>query len=449
MSRHDTPPARSPGAKAPGIALPRACGITDLAELGHGGFATVYRAWQAAIGREVAVKVDRRVLESERDRRRFLREAAAAGSVSGHPHVVDLYDAGVTDGLHPFLVMELCRDSYADILRKDGPISVPEVCAVGSAIADALHAAHQVGVLHRDVKPANILVNQHGIVCLTDFGLAATIGPSWEISVTIDSLTPAYAAPEALRQEPPTVLGDVYSLAATLYALLTGRAPWSGRGSSHLIAAIEGHRGPLPRRASIPPDLFAVLERAMSAEAADRHQSAAQLRDDLASVSNSAANIGSVRSASWSPQSISGPILPARAANTGKHPRAAEVGQNSRAASFGQVPRAANAGQHPRAANAGQHPRAAVASPILPARPINDAPLSRRYRLTNWQVLVAALTVALIAVGLLVGNQLRVPSTVAGKPAAAGWAPGWSPSAGSTATGLDAKGLDAKDIPGA
>ena len=201
-------------------------GLSDLAVIARGGYATVYRARQNSIGREVALKIDTRTLNDERDRRRFLREAEAAGRMSGHPHIVHVYDAGVTADNHPYLVMELCTGgSYSTKLRKEGPRPPAEVRDLGIKIAAALHAAHSAGVLHRDVKPANLLVNRYGVPGLADFGLAAVLDASHDISVTVEALTPAYAPPEVFRLDKPTEAGDIYSLCATLYALLPGRPP--------------------------------------------------------------------------------------------------------------------------------------------------------------------------------------------------------------------------------
>ena len=192
--------------------------------VGAGGFATVYRCWQLAVGREVAVKVDNRVLLTERDRRRFLREVTAAGRLSGHPHVIDVYDAGTLADGRPYLVMELCpAGSLNDALRRHGPMPAAQVRDIGIRLADALAAAHASGVLHRDIKPANILVNRFGMVGLSDFGLASIISAHGEQTASREALTPAYSSPEMFRGEEPTVLTDVYSLAATLYALLAGR----------------------------------------------------------------------------------------------------------------------------------------------------------------------------------------------------------------------------------
>src|SRR5690606_35875275 len=151
--------------------MPVVPGLTDLSVLAHGGYATVYRAIQVSVAREVAVKVAHRTQESEKDQRRCLREARAAGRMSSHPHVVDLIDVGMTEDGHPYMIMELCAGSYADRM-KTKPLSPEEARDVGVKIADALADAHTLGVLHRDVKPANILITKFGEPALADFGLA-------------------------------------------------------------------------------------------------------------------------------------------------------------------------------------------------------------------------------------------------------------------------------------
>ncbi|MGW4894933.1 serine/threonine-protein kinase [Kitasatospora sp. NPDC004240] len=251
--------------------------------LGQGGFATVYRARQLAVGREVAVKIDSRVLSNERDRQRFLREVTAAGQLSGHPHVVTLYDAGVLPDGRPFMVLELCPNgSLADRLRTGGPLPVVEARNVGVRIADALAAAHAAGVLHRDVKPGNIMINPYGAVALADFGLAAMPRPGHELSATREALTPAYAPPEAFRLADPTPAGDVYSLAASVYALLRGRPPhYPDQGDLSLAELIVRHEHPLPDLPGVPPGLTEVLRHAMAADPAHRLPSAAALRDAL------------------------------------------------------------------------------------------------------------------------------------------------------------------------
>lgn len=254
--------------------------------LGQGGFATVYRARQLAVGREVALKVDSRVLSSPRDQQRFLREVTAAGQLSGHPHVVAVYDAGVLSDGRPHMVLELCPGgSLADRLRRHGPLPSAEARDIGVSIADALAAAHAAGVLHRDIKPGNIMVNQYGGVALADFGLAAIPRPGHELSVTREALTPAYAPPEAFRTAEPAPAGDVYSLAATVYALLRGRPPhYPDDGELSLAELIVRHTWPVPDLPGVPAALTEVLRHAMAPDPADRLPTAGALRDALATA---------------------------------------------------------------------------------------------------------------------------------------------------------------------
>jgi serine/threonine protein kinase len=252
--------------------------------LGSGGFATVYRSWQIAVGREVAVKVDNRVLLSERDQRRFFREVTAAGRLSGHPHVIDVYDAGTLGDGRPYLVMELCpAGSLNDLLRRNGPMHPAQVRDIGIKIADALAAAHQAGVLHRDIKPANILVNQYGVVGLSDFGLASIIDARGDQTASRDALTPAFSAPESFRGEAPTVLADIYALAATLYALLTGRPPAYGADGRvpSLMTIMAMHDKPVGDVPGVPPEFMALLRRGLTPDPAVRPQTAAAFRDAL------------------------------------------------------------------------------------------------------------------------------------------------------------------------
>ncbi len=255
--------------------------------LGSGGFATVYRCWQLRVGREVAVKVDNRVLLSERDRRRFVREVTAAGRLSGHPHVIDVYDAGTLPDGRPYLVMELCpAGSLHDALYQSGPMSPAQVRDIGVRISDALAAAHAAGVLHRDIKPANILVNRYGLVGLSDFGLASIMAAEGGQSTSRDALTPAFASPETFRGEEPTAAADIYSLAATLYALLAGRPPRfpAGPREPGIATIIALHDQPVNDVPGTPPGLMEILRRSLAADPAARPPSAAALRDALASL---------------------------------------------------------------------------------------------------------------------------------------------------------------------
>lgn len=265
------------------MTAPHIPGLTELRPLGAGGFATVYTAHQPQLGRDVAVKIDNRVLVDERDRRRFLREAQAAAKLSGHPHIIGIHDADITVSGTPYIVMELCTGgSLADQLDNQGPLHPEQVRDLGIKLADALAAAHQAGVLHRDIKPGNILVDRYGTPKLADFGLAALLDAQGGSTVTRDALSPSYAPPEAFAMAEPTPQADVYSLAATLYTLLAGKpprpVPWPITSFDQLGEIL---RRPVPAVPGVPPAMHEALARALHPDANLRTPSAAQLRDEL------------------------------------------------------------------------------------------------------------------------------------------------------------------------
>ena len=245
----------------------------------------MWEARQETLDRLVAVKVDQRRLDVESERLRFLREAGAAGRMSGHPGIVTVHDAGILSDDRPYLVMELCPGgSLTSYLNTATRPTQERVRQIGVRIADALAATHARGVLHRDVKPANILIDAYDQVGLADFGLAALPGPGLASQETFQALTPAYTAPEVLRRQPPTPYGDVYSLAATLYALLSGRAPrWPETGTPTLVEVLKQQQRPITRLPDVDPELMRILERALSLDPTAR-PTAAEFRDQLAAL---------------------------------------------------------------------------------------------------------------------------------------------------------------------
>ncbi|WP_460367826.1 serine/threonine-protein kinase, partial [Actinocorallia lasiicapitis] len=206
-------------------------------------------------------------------RERFAREFAAARSLSGHPHVVDLLAHGELADGRPYLVTEYCSGgSLADRLARTGPLPADEAVPLLAGVADALAVAHAVGVLHRDIKPANVLLTDRG-PALADFGPAILTGDPGRPT---RAATPAYAPPELFDTgyQPPTRAGDVYSLAATLYALLSGRPPHHpGRPlpayvlRSHYRHARETPVPPIP---GIPAALASLLREALHRHPASR-----------------------------------------------------------------------------------------------------------------------------------------------------------------------------------
>lgn len=253
--------------------------------MARGGFATIWEARQQSLNRLVAVKIDERTLDAITERRRFLRESGAAGRMSGHPGIVTVHDAGILSDDRPYLVMELCPGgSLSRWLKPESRPTQDRVRQVGVQIADALSAAHGRGVLHRDVKPANILIDAYDNPGLADFGLAALPEPGDELSETLEAITPAYAPPESFRQLPPTEFGDVFSLGATLYALLNGRPPrWTGDSPPTVQEALAGQNLPIERIPGVDPSLMDVLLGALADEPTDR-PTAAQFRDQLAAL---------------------------------------------------------------------------------------------------------------------------------------------------------------------
>jgi serine/threonine protein kinase len=233
----------------------------------------------------VAVKVDERKLDSDAEQRRF-SEAGAAGRMSGHPGIVTVHDAGLLGDDRPFLVMELCPGgSLTRWMTQDPRPSQRRVRDVGVRIADALSAAHLLGVLHRDVKPANILIDAYNNAGLADFGLAALIDPDMPLSETVEAITPAYAPPEVFAKKPVTEYADVYSLAATLYAVLSGHAPrWSNTTETPSIPEIiKRQRAPIKRIPGVDKAFMDVLLKAMAENPEDR-PTAAQFRDQLSAL---------------------------------------------------------------------------------------------------------------------------------------------------------------------
>jgi serine/threonine protein kinase len=267
-------------------AHPEIAGLVDWRPLARGGFSMVWQARQESLDRLVAVKVDHRTLSEDKERRRFLREAGAAGRLSAHPGFVTVHDAGILPDGRPYLVMDLCPGgSLTQWLKPEGRQSEQRVREVGVRIADALASAHARGVLHRDVKPANILIDAYDNPGLADFGLAALPEPGVDLSVTLEGMTPAYAPKEVFYLKPPTEFGDVYSLAATMYALLDGKPPrWPESGTPSLPELLELQGRPIERLAHVDDEFMGVLLGALDDDPEARPP-AAQFRDQLLSLS--------------------------------------------------------------------------------------------------------------------------------------------------------------------
>lgn len=267
-------------------------GLQNVVMIGIGGFSTVYRADQPRFGRRVAVKVlDPRGLTKQDLLRRFERECETLGMLGGHPHVVSVFDAGITRSGKPYIVMEYLRaGSLAGRLEAGGPLPWKDALAIGVKLAGALQSAHEADVLHLDVKPANVLSGQDGEPKLADFSIArlrAALGITATAQQTL-AFTPGYAAPELLKGDGPTPASDVYGLGATLFTLLVGHPAFlRSRDEEPSVEVVLGRMlfGPVPGLgAEFPEDLRAVMRRAMARKAVDRFRSAAELGQALQAV---------------------------------------------------------------------------------------------------------------------------------------------------------------------
>jgi serine/threonine protein kinase len=252
-------------------------GFVDVEQVGAGGFGRVFRARQPAFDRVVAVKVLDGRLDDAATLRRFQRECQALGSVSSHPNIVPVYDAGGTPGGQPYLVMDYVRGgSLADRLIRGGPLPWQDVAAIGVKLAGALHSAHRAGVLHRDIKPENILVSGYGEPLLADFGIAQRAGIE-NRTTTAAAMTPSHTAPEQFQGGPPSEATDVYALASTLFTLLAGVSPFQGRPEESifaLIARAATETAPDLRTRGIPEPLAHVIALGLEKDPARRPGSA-------------------------------------------------------------------------------------------------------------------------------------------------------------------------------
>lgn len=260
-----------------------AAGLSGAVEIGRGGFGVVYRCLQVALDRVVAVKVLSPDMDAE-SRERFLREEQAMGRVSGHPNILDILQVDVTAAGLPFIVMPFCgHGSLEQLIVEQGPLSWADTLRVGVKLAGAIESAHRAQILHRDVKPGNVLLSAYGEPQLTDFGIARIPG-GFRTSSSLITGSPAFTAPEVLKGEEPTVRSDVYGLGSTLFALLTGHAAFERKAGERVVAQfLRITTQPVPdlRDQEIPPPVAETIEAAMSPEVDRRPVSAFEFGEML------------------------------------------------------------------------------------------------------------------------------------------------------------------------
>jgi len=261
-------------------------GLTDAHEIGVGGFATVFRAYQSAFRRTVAIKVLATLNLDDAARERFERECQAMGALSDHPNIVTVYGAGFTAGQQsrPYLVMAyLAGGSLAERISQTGPLPWQDATLYGVHLAGALETAHRAQIIHRDIKPANVLMSAFGDALLTDFGIARISG-GHETRSGVITASMHHAPPEVIDGQRPTVVGDVYSLASTVYELILGHPSFEVAGDEGMVPMIRRILTEPPpdlRAVHVPDAVCRVLERAMAKDPSQRQQSALELGRDL------------------------------------------------------------------------------------------------------------------------------------------------------------------------
>jgi dienelactone hydrolase len=275
-------------------------------ELGHGGMATVYLARDRKHDRHVALKVLRPDLVSALGASRFLREIAIAAHLA-HPHILTLIDSGETAaGGFLYYVMPFAEgESLRERLARDGPLPLAEATRLLREVADALAYAHKQGVVHRDIKPDNVLLlGEHAVV--VDFGIAKAVGqarhPETMTGTGISIGTPAYMAPEQAAGDPDVDLrADIYAVGVLAYEMIAGRPPFVGTPQSVLASHITASAPPLDGlRKSLPPALSRIVMRCLEKDPAARYQNADALLGDLDRLART------VRGRSWVAATIVG-----------------------------------------------------------------------------------------------------------------------------------------------
>ena len=256
-----------------------------LRELARGGMGVVYLARHAELGREVALKVMRGGTSDQGLVQRFIAEAQTVAQLD-HPNIVRVHEVG-REGRDPFLVMDLIEgESLEERLKRQGPLPPREAAEIGRALAEALEHAHERSIVHRDVKPANVLLDREGRPRLTDFGLAKDLSAGEGLTREGQWVgTPGFMPPEQATGDLRRIdrRSDVYALGGTLYALVTGRPPYEAQTAHATLEAIKGGRPTPPSQlqAEVTPDLEAIILKCLEHIPETRYHSARDLAEDL------------------------------------------------------------------------------------------------------------------------------------------------------------------------
>src|SRR5215210_6643801 len=255
-------------------------------KIGSGGMSSVYRAFDPTLERWVAIKLMHRDISSDPDQlERFRREARAVARLS-HPHVVTVIDAGEDDGT-PYIVFEyVAGETLKDRIRRLGRLPAPEAVAYAIEVGRALACAHSHRLVHRDVKPQNVLIDQEGRAKVTDFGIARSLEAHGLTATGRVLGTTDYVSPEQALGHQVTEQSDIYSLGIVLYEMLTGEAPF--KADTQVAVAMKHVRDPLPdvqrRRPEVSAALASIVDRATAKETDNRYQTVDEVVHDLEEV---------------------------------------------------------------------------------------------------------------------------------------------------------------------
>ena len=251
--------------------------------LGEGGMANVYLAHDTILDRNVAVKVLRGDLASdEKFVRRFQREALSASSLS-HPNIVEMYDVGEDDGQY-YIVMEYVDGkTLKQVLKSRGHLSITEVVDIMLQLTDGMAHAHDAYIIHRDIKPQNIMILSNGMIKITDFGVATALNSTQLTQTNSVMGTVHYLPPEQAQGKGSTIKSDIYSMGIMMYELLTGLVPYKGDNAVEI--ALKHLKEPLPSvrktNPAIPQSIENVIIRATAKNPKNRYTDAREMHEDL------------------------------------------------------------------------------------------------------------------------------------------------------------------------
>ncbi|WP_199037251.1 serine/threonine-protein kinase [Glycomyces salinus] len=345
--------------------------LTGFKEIDRGAYSVVYSATRFDDGAEVAVKIESRPLTDEARRQRFRHDIETAVRLTDHPCVVRMLAAGLTRQAHPYIVMERCRGSVAELIDRQGVVSPQRTIEIGIRLSEALAAAHSMGIVHRDIKPANILIDEYGRAVLSDFGISCLLADPQPGEPIATTATPAFAPLEVFQMREVGPSADIYSLAATLYTMLSGTPPRFPDGGVRDINEVVGLLNqPVPEIPGVSPLLLEML-RAALINNPDGRPTAEEFREFLVSIPE--ASTGYIPKVA-EPAHQGAPVSPAGTFSAYSQPSEPDLSQMPERATVPDTPSTLRLA--PARARRGERPRkpepvraAAVATVPAPAPP--------------------------------------------------------------------------------